>query len=508
MKHVLAFTIAILVLATGPAMAATCASLASLNIAHTTIVSVQTVAAGEFVPPAGSQGRGAPPDYSDLPEFCRVTASSKPSNDSDINIEMWLPMASNWNGSFAAYGNGGWTGSIRHGSLADGVRRGYATGMTDTGHQGGSASFAMGHPEKLVDFGHRSIHELAVTGKALTRAFYASEPRHSYWNGCSAGGRQGLKAAQVYPQDFDGIVAGAPGLMWTGRATQAIWIAQATHASEDSMLPAEKFGLIHDAVLATCDALDGTKDGILEDPRQCNFDPATLACAVGHDASSCLTPGQVATVQRIYSDVQNPRTGEIYFPGHEPGSELGWRTMAGANPFGPGLDLFRYIVFEDENWDYMSLNFDADIEQALKADAVADALDPNLKPFYDRGGKIVQYHGWNDPQISPRVSTMYYERVIEAVGEATVRDHHRLFMVPGMAHCGGGEGTSEFDMLPVLEQWVESGRAPDSVQASRVVDGRVDRTRPLCAYPAVARYDGSGSIDEATNFSCVAPSRR
>jgi feruloyl esterase len=503
MKQLLGFAMTMVSLAAGPAMAATCESLASLRIPHTTIVSVEAVAAGEFPPPTG--GRGAPPDLSDLPAFCRVVANAKPSSDSDINIEVWLPTDGSWNGSFAAYGNGGWTGSISAGSLADGLRRGYATGMTDTGHVGGSASFAMGHPEKLVDFGHRSIHELAVTGKAVTAAFYEDAPRHSYWNGCSAGGRQGLKAAQVYPQDFDGIVAGAPGLMWTGRATQAIWIAQATRASEDSALPAEKFGLIHDAVLAACDTLDGAKDGILEDPRQCRFDPATLACPASGPASSCLTPGQVATVQRIYSDVRNPRTGEIYFPGHEPGSELGWRTMAGDNPFGPGVDLFRYVVFEDENWDFMTLNFDADIERALVADAAADALDPNLKAFYDRGGKIVQYHGWNDPQISPRVSSMYYERVVDTVGEAAVRDHHRLFMVPGMAHCGGGEGTSEFDMMRVLEQWVESGEAPDSVAASRVVNGRVDRTRPLCAYPAVARYDGTGSLDEAENFSCVTP---
>jgi feruloyl esterase len=505
MKAIIAIAIAIFVLASLPAAAATCDSLASLAIPHTTIDSVETVAAGAFAPPAapaGFGGGGAPPDYSDLPAFCRVTATSIPTSDSDIKIEVWLPMADAWNGNFAAYGNGGWTGSIRHTSLAGGVRRGYATGVTDTGHQGGSASFAMGHPEKLVDFGHRSIHELAVTGKALTRAFYENEPAYAYWAGCSAGGRQGLKAAQVYPEDFDGIVAGAPGLMWTGRATQAIWIAQATHASDDSALPQEKLSLIHDAVLAECDALDGVEDGVLEHPRQCDFDPAVLACPAGRDGSACLTQGQVATVERIYSDVRNPRTGEIYFPGHERGSELGWRTMAGARPFGPGVDLFRYVVFEDENWDFMTLNFDADIERALEADAAADALDPNLKPFYDRGGRIVQYHGWNDPQISPRVSSMYYERVIDILGEDIVRGHHRLFMVPGMAHCGGGEGTSSFDILSVLERWVESGSAPDSVEASRVVDGRVDRTRPLCAYPAVARYVGSGSIDEASSFSC------
>jgi feruloyl esterase len=361
----------------------------------------------------------------------------------------------------------------------------------------------MGHPEKLVDFGHRSIHELAMTGKALTQAFYEAAPTHSFWNGCSAGGRQGLKAAQVYPNDFDGIVAGAPGLMWTGRATQSVWIAQAARASADSALTPDTFDAIHDAVLAQCDSQDGATDGVLENPRQCRFEPASLACPASGSGAACLSPGQVETVRRIYADVRNPRTGQIYFPGHEPGSELGWQTMAGANPFGPGLDLFRYVVFQDEKWDFMTLNFDADIERALAADAPADALDPNLKPYYDRGGKIVQYHGWSDPQISPRVSTMYYDSVIKAVGETAVRDHHRLFMVPGMAHCGGGEGTAEFDMLAVLEKWVESGKAPDQVEAARVVQGKVDRTRPLCAYPSVARYDGSGSVDDAANFSCV-----
>jgi len=502
MKNLFALTTLIFI--SHASLAATCESLASLHIPHTTIDSVQVVAAGKFSS-SENGGPGGPADFSSLPAFCRVTASAMPTHDSDINIEVWLPMDGAWNGHFAAYGNGGWTGSIRHGSLADGLRRGYATGMTDTGHEGGSARFAMGHPEKLIDFGHRSIHELAVTGKALTQAFFETAPERSFWNGCSAGGRQGLKAAQMYPDDFDGIVAGAPGLMWTGRSTQAIWIAQASHSSADSALPPEKFGLVHDAVLASCDALDGAKDGILEDPRQCSFDPAALACPAGHSGASCLTPGQVATVQRIYSDVTNPRTGKLYFPGHEPGSELGWRTMAGSNPFGPGLDLFRYVVFEDEDWDFMSLNFDSHIEQALEADAPADALDPNLERFYDRGGKIVQYHGWSDPQISPRVSSIYYERVMDTVGADKVRDHHRLFMVPGMAHCGGGEGTSSFDMMAALEQWVDTGEAPDSVEAARIVDGRTDRTRPLCAYPTVARYDGSGSVDDAANFRCVNP---
>lgn len=490
-----------------PALAASCDSLTSLNLPHVTIDSAETIAAGQFNPPAaGGRGGGGGNAYADLPEFCRVQATSRPTADSDIKIEVWLP-ARGWNGKFEANGNGGWTGSISANTLADGMRRGYAAAMTDTGHQGGSASFAMGHPEKLIDFGHRSIHELAVVGKAVTEAFYDSEVRYSYWNGCSAGGRQGLKAAQMYPEDFDGIVAGSPGAYWTGRALQSVWIGQATHESEAHMIPAEKFEVIHQAALEACDGKNGDSaaDGVLDDPRLCGFDPATIQCAAGAATDSCLTSEQVETARRIYSDVTNPSTGKIYFAGHEPGSELGWRTMAGANPFGPGVDLFRYIVYEDEDWDYMTLTFDEGAEAALAADRAADAFDPDLADFFANGGKIVQYHGWSDPQISPATSVMYYENVMREVGSAETKDHHRLFMVPGMAHCGGGEGTSSFDMLTVLEKWVEEGEAPDSVMAERVADGEVNRTRPLCPYPQVAKYDGSGSVDDAANFACVAP---
>lgn len=490
-------------IATLPLAAATCDSLTTLKLANATITAAESVAAGAYAPPAAAgKGKAKGNPYADLPAFCRVTAVSKPTSDSLINIEVWLPAAAQWNGKFEANGNGGWTGSIAANTLAEGLRLGYATAMTDTGHEGGSASFALGHPEKVIDFGHRSIHEMAVIGKAAAKALYERDVTHSYWNGCSAGGRQGLKAAQMYPADFDGIVAGAPGLMWTGRSAQAIWIGQATHKSEDSMIPREKFDVIKQAVLAACDSLDGAKDGVLEDPRKCTFDPSALLCK-GTAAADCLTAAQVETAKVIYSDVTNPRTKQVYFPGHERGSETGWTTMAGANPFGPGVDLFKYVVFEDANWDYKTLNFDAHMTLALQKGASMDALDPKLKPFFDRGGKIVQYHGWSDPQISPRSSVMYYEQVVAANGGLNnVQKNHRLFMVPGMAHCGGGDATANFDMLKVLEQWVEQGKAPERIEASRASDGR---TRPLCPYPQVAVYDGSGSIEESSNFACKMP---
>jgi feruloyl esterase len=429
----------------------------------------------------------------------------KPTADSEIKFELWLP-ASGWNGKLEANGNGGWTGSIAPATLAAGLQRGYAAAMTDTGHDGGSASFALGHPEKLIDFGFRAVHEMTVKSKAIVAAFYGDGPKLSYWNGCSAGGRQALKEAQRYPEDFNGIVAGSPGINWTGRAVQAVWIGQANHKDETSTIPPAKFAAIHSAAIDACDAADGVKDGIIEDPTRCKFDPGVLECK-GPDGPACLTTPQVETARKIYASVTNPRTKEEIFPGHEPGSELGWNTMAGPQAFGLGLDLFKFIVFKDPNWDYRTFNFDSDVALTAKADGgVMNALDPNLKPFFARGGKIVQYHGWADPQISPLSSVRYYNTVLDTLGGAgKVTDSYRLFMVPGMAHCGGGEGTSTFDMLTAVEQWVETKKAPDQIMASRVRDGKVDRTRPLCPYPQVAKYKGSGSIDEAANFSCKLP---
>ncbi|HEY2844436.1 MAG TPA: tannase/feruloyl esterase family alpha/beta hydrolase [Bryobacteraceae bacterium] len=472
---------------------------------HTTITA-EAVAAGGFTPaaPTGGKGKGkgGGDAFASLPAFCRVQVTSKPSSDSDIKIEYWLP-ASGWNGNLEANGNGGWSGSITANTLATGMQRGYTSAMTDTGHDGGSASFAMGHPEKVIDFGYRAVHEMAITGKALIKAYYGREAKHSYWNGCSAGGRQGLMSAQRYPEDFDAIVAGAPAINFTGRATQAVWIGQATHKDEASALPQAKFAVIHDAVLTACDAKDGVKDGVLEDPTKCKFDPKTIQCS-GADAPTCLTPAQVETVRTIYSDVVNPRTKAVVFQGHEPGSENGWTTMAGNNVFTIATDTFKFAVFENNAWDYKTLNFDGDMATTEKKTGnVINALDPNLKPFLSRGGKIIQYHGWADPQISPRSSVDYYKSVATAMGGASkINDNYRLFMVPGMAHCGGGDATATFDMLAALENWVEQGKAPDRIEASRTRNGQTDRTRPLCPYPQTANYKGSGSTDDTASFVC------
>jgi feruloyl esterase len=482
--------------------AATCESLSGLKLQDTTITTAESVAAGAFTQPdAGGKGKGGKGGnaFADLPAFCRVAATIKPSTDSDIKIEVWLP-ASGWNNKFVANGNGAWTGSITPATLGGDVRGGYASAMTDTGHQGGSASFALNHPEKVIDFGYRAVHELTVKSKAIITAFYGQGPKYSYWNGCSAGGKQGLKEAQMFPTDYDGIVAGTPVSDWVGRATGAVWMGQAMHNDEAAYIPPTKYAAIHKAALDACDAKDGVKDGVIEDPTTCKFDPKVMECK-GADSSECLTTAQVEGARKIYSGVINPRTKEVIFPGLMPGSEMGWGTQAGPNAFGPGVDLFKYVVFNNPDWDYKTMNFDTDVAAAVKADNNRmNAMDPNLKAFFDRGGKILQYHGWADQQMTPGNSPKYYDMVVAKNGGLNkVMDNYRLFMVPGMGHCGGGDGTETFDKLGTLEKWVEQKQAPAQIIASHAATGR---TRPLCPYPQIATYKGSGSTDDAANFSC------
>jgi feruloyl esterase len=478
----------------GLAGAATCESLTALALPNTTVTSAQsTNSAGSAV---GSQV---------LPAFCRVAATIRPTSDSDIRIEVWLPLEG-WNGNLLANGNGGWSGSINPQALGAGLMRGYASAMSDLGHEGSSASFALGHPEKLVDYGYRAAHEMVVAAKAIIAGYYGHGPKFSYWSGCSAGGRSALMEAQRFPADFDGIIAGDPGLNWTGRAIQSVWVAQAAHKSDEAYIPPDKYPFIHEAVIQACDARDGVKDGVLEDPTRCNFDPVELQCK-GSDNLKCLTAPQVETARAIYATVTNRRTKKSVAPAFERGSELGWATMAGPRPFGIGDNLFKYVVFQDPSWDYKTFNFDSDLERTAKAEnGLLNAMDPNLSAFMDRGGKLIQYHGWSDPQIAPSSSVDYYTSVLETLGGAAkVQSSYRLFMVPGMAHCRGGEGTSSFDMLSVLQQWVENGKAPDRIEASRIRNGITDRTRPLCPYPQVAVYAGKGSTAQATNFSCGSP---
>lgn len=456
----------------------------------------QLVAGGTFQPDGGVA-------LTQLPAFCRVVASLTPTTQSDIRIEVWLPVAA-WNGKLLGVGNGGFSGSIAHAALADGLRRGYAAASTNTGHEGGSGRFALGQPQKVIDFGYRAVHEMTLAAKQWVRDFNARPARHAYWNGCSAGGRQGMQSAQRYPQDYDGIVAGAPALDWTGRASSALRVAAAVREQPDSMLDAAAMGSLHRGALAACDADDGVMDGVISDPPRCRFDPAVLQCAEGQ-ATACLTPSQVAAARAVYSSARNTATGRS-ITGLYPGSERGWATWAGAAPFTTAVDHFRYVVNGDANWSPAMFRFERDAARAESQDAnTINALDPDLRAFFRRGGKLIQYHGWSDPQISPGVSPQYFDSVVDRLGSLKqVQRSHRLFMVPGMAHCAGGDGADRFDMLAALEDWVERGRAPDSIIAGRERNGRIDRTRMLCAYPAVTRYQ-AGNPDEATSYRCVMP---
>jgi tannase/feruloyl esterase len=485
-------------------LVAACAAQTPCNRLVDLAIPKATITAAESVPPGPLRSGGVNQAAATvLPAHCRVSAVLKPTSDSHIEMEVWMP-AANWNGKFQAVGNGGWAGSISRPALAAALLEGYATASTDTGHKSSETpggSFAPGHPEKLTDYGYRAVHEMTVHAKTVIRGFYGRAARFSYWNSCSNGGRQALMEAQRYPQDFDGIVAGAPAANWTGRAVAALWVAQAVHKDEASYLAPAKYPLIHSAVLQACDALDGVRDGILEDPMSCRFDPEVLRCKQA-DGAECLTGPQVETVRKIYAATE-------FYPGLAPGSELGWATYGGPRPFTTGADHFKFIVFPDTDWDFRKLNMAEEATRAAKMDnGTTNALDPNLRAFFAHGGKLIQYHGWSDPQIPPLHSVNYYRSVLEALGGAAkVQASYRLFMAPGMAHCGGGPGPNQFNALAALERWRESGVAPDQITAAHVSNNRVDLTRPLCPYPQVAQYKGAGSTSDAANFVCKQPTR-
>jgi feruloyl esterase len=487
---------------TVPASAGTCEGLSALALKDGAITLAKTVPAGEFSPPGDRQpGRGGNP-YKDLAEFCRVAATLRPTADSDIKVEVWLP-ARNWNGKFQAVGNGGWAGVISYSAMADAVRAGYASASTDTGHEGGRGTFALGHPEKLIDFAWRSEHEMTVKAKAIIHAFYGNAPRLSYWNGCSTGGRQGLKEAQKFPDDFDGIIAGAP----ANRTAISLWIAAAVLKNPESYIPPAKYPAIHQAAIDACNMRDGLKDGLIDDPRRCDFDPKVLLCK-GADGPSCLTGAQVEAARKVYSPAVNPRTGKQLFSSLVPGTELGWAVQAlGPEPSANIYDQYRYVVFKDPNWDWKTFDFDKDVVRGDSPEnLVMNATDPDMSPFFSHGGKLLLYHGWSDPNVPTPNTIKYVDQVVSHLGgPAKASEKVRLFLAPGMGHCGGGEGPNAFDKVGPLERWVEQGKAPDELIASHSSNGKVDRTRPLCPYPQVARYKGAGSIDEAANFVCRAP---
>ena len=504
-----------IVVGAAPAGAAPCASLTALDLPRTAIRSAELVPAGEFTPPGTDTALP-------IPSICRVSGMTEPA----VAFEVWLP-TEDWNGKFHVSGNGGMAGVISYGAMAGALRRGYAAASTDTGHVrpgtgGFDASWAIGRPDLVEDFGHRALHVTAENGKAITTAFYDRPPRYSYYVGCSKGGQQGLMEAQRYPDDFDGIVAGNPANDWTRFYAGAhLWYALATLRDAGSYIPRAKLPALAGAVNATCDELDGLADGVLDDPRDCRFDPATLTCPAGEDHDGCLTRPQVQAAKDIRAGSRDA-AGELIFPGLVPGGENGpgggWGSwVTGREPFASlhwraAEGFFKYMVFEDPDWNFRTFDYDADLAFALdKVGAALDSASPDLTRFSDGGSKLIVYHGWSDPDISPLGSIDYYENVLAAAGgEARGRAlsetqaFFRLFLVPGMGHCSGGPGYNRVDPLPALERWVEDGVAPDTILATRVEDEDVVRSRPICAYPAASAWDAAGDPDDAASFGCVA----
>ena len=504
-----------------------CESLAGLSLPDTTITLAAVVPAGTFDPP------GATPPIAVT--ACRVTGSIRPTADSDIRFEVWMPVAG-WNGKFLSAGEGGYAGAINYGGINGALVRGYAGGSTDTGHVGGTADFAPGYPEKVTDFGWRAKHLQAARSKDLIRAFYGAPARHSYFSSCSNGGRQALHEIQRFPEDYDGVIVGAPANNWTHHFAGFVWNEQALWNTAGGWMAQSKLQAVQAKTLEQCDALDGVRDGVAEDPRRCSFDPASLACAAGTDGPSCLTPAQVSAVRKIRSGPRNPRTGAQIYPGYftsAAGEAASWPAwITGPNVPGGSIQgffgnaFFGRIVHEIPApgvWDFSTFNFDSDMAFAdAKTEHTMNATETNLSAFTRTNprGKIIMWHGWEDPAISALDAVDYYEKVVRANEDA--KDFFRLFMVPGMLHCGGGPGPNAFgqnlaqsrplsnspehDVLSALERWVEEGVAPKSIVAVKYVNDNpasgVQRTRPLCAYPKVAMYKGSGSTNDAANFAC------
>jgi feruloyl esterase len=489
-----------------------CAELVNLTLRDTTITSAQLVQAGANPAPVGTIAT----------DICRVVGVTQPA----VQFEVWLPTQT-WNGKFQGVGNGGTAGVISYAAMRTALTRGYSVASTDTGHvSSGSfdSTWALGRPDLVADFGHRGLHVTTLNGKDITRAFYGKKANYSYYVGCSKGGQQGLMEAQRYPEDYDGIIAGDPANNWTRfYAGSHLWYSIATLKDPESYIPAAKTSILGDAVTAACDAIDGIKDGVLDDPRKCKFNPEVLTCKPNQNPDTCFTPKQVQAIKDIWSGVRTSR-GKVVHPPLVPGGEAGaggwaaWTT--GTAPF-TGLHwlaadgFFKYMVFDDPSRNNLEFDFDKDLAFALrKVGPSLDAVDPNLRPFERRGGKLIVYHGWSDPDISPLNTIDYFESVVaynrkrhDDRGEALARttDFFRLFMVPGMQHCSGGPGPNTFDALTALEDWVENGEAPRRIVASRSTNGVVDRTRPLCVYPKVAVYKGEGSTDAAENFVCRTP---
>jgi feruloyl esterase len=459
----------------------------------------------------------------DTPQHCRVTGVITP----EVAFEVNLP--DRWNRRFYMTGNGGLAGDALDGPVSldrtGALTNGFVMARTNTGHDARkepSGSFILSNPQKAIDYAYRAVHVTAEMAKRIAADYYGRPIAFSYWNSCSNGGRQGLLEAQRFPGDFDGVVANAPWVDQTGFTIGAIWNQKAL---TEAPLSSEKLSLVASKVMAKCDAIDGLEDGLIDDPRKCSFDPArdVPACRDGVDAPDCLTSAQAATLQKIYGGPV--ADGKPFFPGYMIGSEAmtagpngtvsGWMNgiiaaRPGAKPadFNLAEGVMRYLILDPPQPDYDTMTFDFNRANALVArwSKLADAKDPDLGKFRKRGGKLIMTYGWADQILQPLMGVNYYEAVVAKNGKRT-SDFARLFMVPGMAHCGGGVGPDQNDAVTAVIDWVEKGTAPDHLIATKSARGEVVRTRPLCPYPQVARYKGEGSIDDASSFSCVAPDK-
>ncbi|MBI4263738.1 MAG: tannase/feruloyl esterase family alpha/beta hydrolase [Acidobacteria bacterium] len=481
--------------------------MSSLSLPNITITSAAEVPAGAFTLPPGAQGAGPAAQasvYATLPAFCRVTAVARPSADSEIALEVWLP-AANWNTRFQPVGNGLWGGSLNYQGLAAMLQRGYATASNDTGHRGPGASFAVGHPEKVVDFGYRAFHEMTLLAKGAIERFYERRPSLSLVDQCGGASRGALAEVNRHPDGFDIIAASGIDPETTRHSMGQLWVWQAAHKTRESVIPQEKLPLLHQAVLEACDGHDGIADGIIADPLSCKVDPGVLQCRAG-DAADCLTAAQVETARTIYSPVTNPRTNDVLFGPLLPGSELGWASQAGPEPFGYGTDFFRYLVMKDPSWHPRTRPVDFDRDAAL-ADAPQNLVvnvEPNVNGYFDRGGKLLIVGGWADVAIAPASNTNFYERVVGNAGARAERSV-RLFMVPGMLHCPAAPNAANGHVVPtaeILEAWLRTGTPPESIVVSRRVNGAEERKMLVCRYPRVAQYIGPGDPKSPDNYAC------
>lgn len=499
-----------------------CAELATVTLAQAQVVSATSHSAGLFTPPEGSAFNVSQP-------FCRVVITARPAAGSEIGIELWLPGAAQWTGRFWGLGNGSFGGQIFHRGLGARVASGYAAVATDTGHRAepGDSRWALGQSDRIIDYGHRSVHLAAVHGKAVTTAYYGRKPQHAYFSAYSNGGRQALMLAQRYPDDYDGIVAGAPAPELTAAYVSLADFQSHLLSEPAARLSASQLARLSDAVLEACDAQDGVRDGVLENPLTCSFDPATLACAANASAD-CLTPMQIASVRRLYEG-SRPAPGAPLNGALARGSERGWHALHfGDQPGGallrmPVEGFFRHLVVGDASWDLGSFRMEREGQAALRRlPAVLDASDPQISRFVARGGKLILWQGWNDAIVPPSMPLDYYARLVHALGAEQAARSVRLFMAPGVEHGVGGPGPDRFGQFAsgdgdplrslgaAMRRWVEQGEAPEQVLAVRHrmpqdPGTEIVRTRPLCAWPRVAVYSGTGNTDEARNFACADP---